>query len=59
MTQGTLTVDTPEGTVELVTGDYGLLPVGSTHAFRNTSDEPVWFSEVKAPLPRARFGYDT
>ena len=59
VTAGSLTVDTPEGSVELVAGDYGLLPVGSTHAFRNTSAEPVSFSEMKAPLPRARFGFDT
>ena len=57
--EGVLTIDTPEGTLELVAGDYGLLPVGSTHAYRNTSGEAVSFSEVKAPLPRARFGYDT
>ena len=42
VTAGSLTVDTPEGSVELVAGDYGLLPVGSTHAFRNTSAEPVF-----------------
>jgi quercetin dioxygenase-like cupin family protein len=59
VTAGSLTIDTTEGTVELVAGDYGLLPVGTTHAFRNTSTEPVWFSEMKAPLPRARFGFDT
>ena len=59
VTAGSLTVDTAEGSVELVAGDYGLLPVGSTHAFRNTSAEPVLFSEMKAPLPRARFGFDT
>ena len=51
VTSGSLTVDTSEGSVELVTGDYGLLPVGSTHAFRNTSAEAVTFSEMKAPLP--------
>lgn len=56
---GQLTVETPEGAVELVQGDYGLLPVGMTHAFRNTSDEPVNFAEMKAPLPRERLGYDT
>jgi quercetin dioxygenase-like cupin family protein len=56
---GALTLDTPEGSVELVTGDYGLLPVGLTHAFRNTSGESVSFAEMKAPLPRERFGYDT
>ncbi|MFZ0012596.1 MAG: cupin domain-containing protein [Acidimicrobiia bacterium] len=56
---GSLTLDTPEGSHELVKGDYGLLNVGTTHAFRNTSDEPVSFAEMKAPLPRERFGYDT
>jgi quercetin dioxygenase-like cupin family protein len=29
---GSLVVDTPEGSVELAGGDYGLLPVGTTHA---------------------------
>ena len=33
---GSLVVDTSEGSHELVGGDYGLLPVGTTHAFRNT-----------------------
>jgi quercetin dioxygenase-like cupin family protein len=56
---GTLTVDTTEGTFELVSGDYGLVPVGMTHALRNTSDATVAFAEMMAPLPRERFGYDT
>ncbi len=56
---GELTVDTPEGSYRLVAGDYGLLPVGMTHAFRNTSSGPVSFSEMKAPLPRERLQYDT
>jgi quercetin dioxygenase-like cupin family protein len=57
--QGELTVDTMEGSYRLVPGDYSLLPVGMTHAFRNTSDQPVSFSEMKAPLPRERFDFDT
>ena len=56
---GSLTVDTPGESVELVPGDYGLLPVGLTHAFRNRGTEPVEFAEMKAPLPRERFAYDT
>lgn len=56
---GSLTVDTSEGSHHLVTGDYGLVPVGMTHAFRNTSGAPVSFTEMKAPLPRRRFGFDT
>lgn len=57
--EGELTVDTPEGSYRLVPGDYGLLPVGMTHAFRNTSSDVVSFAEMKAPLPRERFDYDT
>ncbi|HEX6222134.1 MAG TPA: cupin domain-containing protein [Acidimicrobiia bacterium] len=57
--EGELTVDTPEGSYRLVPGDYTLLPVGMTHAFRNVSEAAVEFAEMKAPLPRARFGYDT
>ena len=53
VTSGSLTVDTSEGSVELVTGDYGLLPVGSTHAFRNTSAEAVTFS-TKLPAGRTQ-----
>jgi quercetin dioxygenase-like cupin family protein len=56
---GRLTVDTTEGSSELVPGDYGLVPVGMTHALRNTSDEPAAFAEMQAPLPRERFGFDT
>ncbi len=56
---GTLTLDTTEGTFELRTGDYGLIPVGTTHALRNTSDREVRIAEMKAPLPRERFGFDT
>jgi quercetin dioxygenase-like cupin family protein len=57
--EGALTLDTPEGSFELITGDYGLLVVGMPHAFRNTSDKEVTFAEMKAPLPRERFGFDT
>jgi quercetin dioxygenase-like cupin family protein len=57
--EGELTVDTTEGSYRMMPGDYALLPVGMTHAFRNTSGEPVTFSEMKAPLPRERFEFDT
>ena len=57
--EGLLTLDLPEGSFELVPGDYGLIPVGTPHAFRNTGDGPTEFAEMKAPLPRERFGHDT
>lgn len=57
--EGELTLDTPEGSYRLTAGDYSLIPVGMTHALRNTSSSPVSFSEMKAPLPRERFEFDT
>jgi quercetin dioxygenase-like cupin family protein len=57
--EGMLTLDLPDGSFELVAGDYGLIPVGTPHALRNTSDAIAEFAEMKAPLPRERFGYDT
>lgn len=57
--EGELTVDTTEGSYRLVPGDYALLPLGMSHAFRNTSSGPAAFAEMKAPLPRERFGFDT
>ena len=56
---GSLIVETVEGATEMVAGDYGLVPVGMTHALRNDSDAPVRFAEMQAPLPRERFGFDT
>jgi quercetin dioxygenase-like cupin family protein len=57
--EGELTLDTTEGSYRLIPGDYALLPVGMTHALRNTSPRTVSFSEMKAPLPRERVSYDT
>jgi quercetin dioxygenase-like cupin family protein len=56
---GSLTLDLPDGSFELTGGDYALIPVGVSHALRNTSAEPVSFAEMCAPLPRERFGFDT
>ena len=57
--EGTVTLDTTEGSSQLVAGDYALIPVGMTHAVRNTSDAFVEIAEMKAPLPRERFDFDT
>jgi mannose-6-phosphate isomerase-like protein (cupin superfamily) len=35
------------------------VPVGVTHAFRNRGNAAVRFAEMRAPLPRERFGFDT
>jgi quercetin dioxygenase-like cupin family protein len=59
VTEGSVVVDTMEGSTEMVEGDYGLIPVGMTHALRNRSDGRASFAEMQAPLPRERFGFDT
>lgn len=56
---GELVLDTTEGSTRMISGDYALIPVGMCHALRNLSDSTVTFSEMKAPLPRRRFGFDT
>src|SRR3712207_6275144 len=45
---GELIVDTPDGAGRMGAGDYGLLPVGVTHALRNTSDALVEFAEMRS-----------
>lgn len=57
--QGQLVVDNTEGSHRLVEGDYGLLPIGMGHGLRNLSGDAVLFAEMKAPLPRKRFSFDT
>jgi mannose-6-phosphate isomerase-like protein (cupin superfamily) len=56
---GEMVADLPEGSFRFGAGDYGLVPVGVTHALRNLSSEPVSFAEMRAPLPRERHGFDT
>ena len=57
--EGSLVVDNAEGSFQMSAGDYCLLPVGTPHSLRNPSKEPVEFAEMRAPLPRERFDYDT
>lgn len=57
--EGHPTVQTPEGAVRLVPGDYGLLPVGVPHAWRNEDpDQPARWAQMRAPQPRAAYGHD-
>jgi quercetin dioxygenase-like cupin family protein len=57
---GSLTVQTAEGACRLGEGDYGLIPVGVPHAFRNDSgDTPARWADLYAPLPREQYGHDT
>jgi quercetin dioxygenase-like cupin family protein len=55
---GTVVLQTAGGATALVPGDYGLLPVGVAHSWRNESGEPSRWAQMLAPQPRSRYGGD-
>jgi quercetin dioxygenase-like cupin family protein len=55
---GEVAVETGEGATLLRAGDYGILPVGVPHAWRNPGAAARW-ADMLAPQPRARLGGDT
>jgi quercetin dioxygenase-like cupin family protein len=57
--EGSIVVDTPEATVELVPGDYGMIPLGVPHSWRNRSPEPARWADLFTPQPRPWFAGDT
>jgi mannose-6-phosphate isomerase-like protein (cupin superfamily) len=57
--EGHAQVTTPEGTFELEPGDYGMVPVGSPHIWRNEGASSVRWAEMTAPQPRANHAGDT
>src|SRR4029453_4132880 len=54
--EGSLVLDSAEGSVLLGPGDYGLVPVGLAHAVRNPGPEPARWADMLPPQPRARLG---
>jgi quercetin dioxygenase-like cupin family protein len=50
---------TPEGAFLLREGDYGLVPVGVPHAWRNDGAVPARWADMQAPQPRRRHHGDT
>jgi quercetin dioxygenase-like cupin family protein len=60
--EGTGVLETSEGAFRLVPGDYGLVPIGVPHRWRNDGGdggEPLRFAEMQGPVPRGRSGGDT
>jgi len=43
----------------LQAGDYGLIPVGTPHAWFNEGPEPARWASMRSPQPRSRHDYDT
>jgi quercetin dioxygenase-like cupin family protein len=56
---GEVVLATPEATVRLVRGDYGVIPVGVPHAWRASGDGVAVWADLYAPPPRERYGSDT
>lgn len=57
--EGELELTTSEGAFQLRPGDYGLVPNGVPHTWRNRAATPARWAEMNAPQPRARMNYDT
>ena len=57
--EGQVELATSEGAFAIRPGDYGLVPVGAPHAWRNRSGTAARWAEMNAPQPRARLDYDT
>jgi quercetin dioxygenase-like cupin family protein len=58
VTEGNPILQTPDGAVRLVPGDYGLLPLGVPHAWRNEEGETARWAQMRSPQPRARYDRD-
>ena len=56
---GEAAVISAESSARVSPGDYGLIPVGVPHMWRNDSGRPVRWAQMQGPQPRRRFGDDT
>ena len=56
---GEVVLETPETRALLVPGDYGVIPLGVPHRWRNAGDSPARWADFMTPQPRPEFEYDT
>lgn len=59
MLDGSAVLDTSESSVLLGAGDYGLVPIGVPHSWRNTGDTVARWADMQAPQPRSSHSDDT
>jgi quercetin dioxygenase-like cupin family protein len=57
--EGEVLLVTPEASVHLVAGDYGVIPVGVPHAWRVLGDTTAAWADLFTPPARERYGSDT
>ncbi|MDT0158516.1 cupin domain-containing protein [Microbacterium sp. ARD32] len=56
---GAVVLATPEATVRLVAGDYGVIPIGVPHAWRSAGDAEAVWCDLFTPPARTRHADDT
>jgi len=59
MLDGEVVLETPEASALLLPGDYGVIPLGVPHRWRNTGDSTARWADLMTPQPRPEFEYDT
>ena len=57
--EGSVQLVTPEATVDLQPGDYGLVPLGVPHAWHNGAGGVARWADLFTPQPRPWLGSDT
>lgn len=57
--EGEVIIATPEATVHLVAGDYGVVPIGVPHAWRSVGDTEAVWADLFTPPAREKYGFDT
>ena len=56
---GEVVLVTPEATVRLVAGDYGVIPLGVPHTWQGLADRGATWADLFTPAARARHRSDT
>lgn len=56
---GEVVLETPEASALLVPGDYGVIPLGVPHRWRNAGNSTARWADLMTPQPRPEFDYDT
>jgi quercetin dioxygenase-like cupin family protein len=59
MLEGEVVLQSSDVAVLLRPGDYGVVPVGVPHTWRNEGTSPAQWADMLTPQPRARFHADT
>lgn len=57
--EGEVVLATPEATVRLVAGDYGVIPIGVPHVWRSSGEQGAAWADLFTPPARERYGSDT